>query len=152
MRLTSSQSTHQLISPPSSRTVIAHITAGGKNGPSSNADTEGSVLRACMSIITLHNDRRLAMSWCGASWSEYREYPAGQKGSDVSAREATRKIVAASRQLNALHSILDTLGQPMHNDSFLQTPMRNNKVNKAYWTPKNTIVRDVLNEIGNQQH
>ena len=75
---------------------------------------------------------------------------AGQKGSDVSARESTRKIVAASRQLEALHSILQALDVPLLSTGSIQTPMKNNRVNKAYWTPKNTIVRDVLNEIGNQ--
>ena len=74
---------------------------------------------------------------------------AGQKGSDVSARESTRKIVAASRQLEALQSILNALGVAPAS-STQQPPIQNNRVNEAYWTPKNTIVRDVLNEIGNQ--
>ena len=73
----------------------------------------------------------------------------GQKGSDVSARDSTRKIVAASRQLEALQSILSSLGvSPLGTAE--QQPIQNNRVNTAYWTPKNTIVRDVLNEIGNQ--
>lgn len=75
---------------------------------------------------------------------------AGQKGSDVSARDSTRKIVAASRQLEALQSILKALGVPHINPNVEHPPIQNNRVNKAYWTPKNTIVRDVLNEIGNQ--
>ena len=74
---------------------------------------------------------------------------AGQKGSDVSARDSTRKIVAASRQLEALQSILRALGvSPISSSE--QPPIQNNRVNTAHWTPKNTIVRDVLNEIGNQ--
>ena len=35
---------------------------------------------------------------------------AGQKGSDASAREATKKLVAASKQLRALQAVLGKLG------------------------------------------
>ena len=34
---------------------------------------------------------------------------AGQKGSDASAREATKKLVAATRQLHSLQQVLDAL-------------------------------------------
>ena len=38
---------------------------------------------------------------------------AGQKGSDASAREATRKLVAATRQLHSLQQVLDALHSKM---------------------------------------
>ena len=38
---------------------------------------------------------------------------AGQKGSDASAREATEKLVAATRQLHSLQQVLDALHSKM---------------------------------------
>ena len=42
---------------------------------------------------------------------------AGQKGSDASAREATRKLVAAIRQLHSLQQVLDALHSKMANSA-----------------------------------
>jgi len=84
----------------------------------------------------------------------------GQKGSDVSAREATRKLVAATKQMHALHAIL----QDVHASEFgpqnaseatdkkLQSSDQNARSAAAAagpWAAKNTIVRDVLHELTN---
>lgn len=78
---------------------------------------------------------------------------AGQKGSDRSAKEATRKVVVLSRQLTALEAVLTPLG----GDPALTVSMtKEEAVPQARgegpeWTAKNIIVRDVLNEIGNRR-
>ena len=66
---------------------------------------------------------------------------AGQKGSDVSAREATRKIVAARRQLALLASVLHAAGiAPSHELSAAAAADDAARVHG----PRNTIVRSVL--------
>jgi hypothetical protein len=72
---------------------------------------------------------------------------AGQKGSDVSAREATLKLVAASSQLKALQRVLTALGA----DVGLEPPGAHSETAEdgATWIPRNTIVRDVFQELGN---
>ncbi len=84
----------------------------------------------------------------------------GQKGSDVSAREATRKLVAATKQMHALHAILQDVHDselgPHHvseaTDKKLQSSDENARSAAAAagpWAAKNTIVRDVLHELTN---
>ena len=67
----------------------------------------------------------------------------------MSAREATRKIVSATRQLQVLHKVLSNVGAPAPNGGADESPLRS-KADRASWAPRNTIVRDALNEIGNQ--
>ena len=68
----------------------------------------------------------------------------------MSAREATRKIVSATRQLQVLHKILSNVGAPAPSGGAAdESPLRA-KTDRASWAPRNTIVRDALNEIGNQ--
>ncbi len=82
--------------------------------------------------------------------SEAEHHAAGQKGSDVSAKEATRKIVSASRQLQALQALLTAVGAPVLSGKE-DSPQRGGpKSARASWVPRNTVVRDALNEIGNQ--
>lgn len=79
-----------------------------------------------------------------SAWTDQSTCAAGQKGSDRSAKEATRKVVAATRQLAALEAVLNALGA--------RIPL--GKEDAAVGREgvkcigKNTIVRDVLNEIG----
>jgi len=75
---------------------------------------------------------------------------AGQKGSDASAKEATRKIVSASRQLQVLQAILTTVGVPILSGKEESPQKGGAKSARASWVPRNTVVRDALNEIGNQ--
>ena len=75
---------------------------------------------------------------------------AGQKGSDASAKEATRKIVAATRQLQYLHAILAAVGMPVPSGKEESPPRGGAKSSRTSWVPRNTLVRDALNEIGNQ--
>ncbi|KAA6419435.1 MAG: abnormal spindle-like microcephaly-associated protein [Trebouxia sp. A1-2] len=92
--------------------------------------------------------------------SKYLARLEGQKGSDVSAREATRKLVAATKQMHALHAIL----QDVHasevgpqkaseaTDKKLQSSdedARSAAAAAGPWAAKNTIVRDVLHELTN---
>lgn len=84
---------------------------------------------------------------------------AGQKGSDVSAREATKKLVAATKQMHALQAVLQdihgvtaTIPQDTGVDSKLPASDENAKSAAAEagpWAARNTIVRDVLNELTN---
>ena len=78
---------------------------------------------------------------------------AGQKGSDVSAREATKKLVAATKQMHALQAVLqDIHGVTAAMSQKLQASDENAKFEAAEagpWAAKNTIVRDVLNELTN---
>lgn len=81
---------------------------------------------------------------------------AGQKGSDVSAREATKKLVAATKQIHALQAVLQDI-HVVSPDAVakLQAPDENAKSVAAEagpWAAKNTIVRDVLNELTNAAH
>ena len=68
---------------------------------------------------------------------------AGQKGSDRSAKEATRKVVAATRQLASLEAVLNVLGARITLGKEDAGGGGNAKC-----IGKNTIVRDVLSEIG----
>ena len=87
-------------------------------------------------------------------------WTAGQKGSDVSAREATKKLVAATKQMHALQAVLQDVhasvsssdatsggldGRSQHADECL----RSAAAEAGPWAAKNTIVRDVLNELTN---
>lgn len=81
---------------------------------------------------------------------------AGQKGSDVSAREATKKLVAATKQMHALQAVLQDI-HVVSPDAVtkLQASDENAKSVAAEagpWAAKNTIVRDVLNELTNAAH
>ena len=86
---------------------------------------------------------------------------AGQKGSDVSAREATRKLVAATKQMHALQAVLEdvhglvALGSE-HTGAATERKLQGAEENArsaepGSWAAKNTIVRDVLNELTNAQ-
>lgn len=85
---------------------------------------------------------------------------AGQKGSDVSAREATKKVVAATKQMHALEAVLQDihvlpLHAPQDASAKLQASDENAKSVAAEagpWAARNTIVRDVLNELTNAAH
>jgi hypothetical protein len=68
----------------------------------------------------------------------------------VSAKEATRKIVSASRQLQALQAILTAVGAPVLSGKEESPQRGGGKSVRASWVPRNTVVRDALNEIGNQ--
>ncbi|KAK9814207.1 hypothetical protein WJX72_002306 [[Myrmecia] bisecta] len=80
----------------------------------------------------------------------------GQKGSDVSAREATRKMVAATRQLRALQQVLTALGVTNSEAQAVLATIDDLKSSGAscatpMWAARNTIVRDALNEISNRR-
>jgi len=66
---------------------------------------------------------------------------AGQKGSDASAREATRKLVAARRQLGALAPLLARLRLPAPADP---AAAPGGVWGGADERPRNTVVRDML--------
>lgn len=86
----------------------------------------------------------------------------GQKGSDVSAREATRKIVAARRQLAAVRAVLAAAGLAPNKAEQAQHAAH---AHGAGWTgsedgdaaaggqrgPRNTIVRSVLRGLQGQR-
>ena len=87
-------------------------------------------------------------------------WAAGQKGSDVSAREATKKLVAAAKQMHALQAVLqDVHASVSCSDGTSgafdgKAPNADESVRSAAaeagpWAAKNTIVRDVLNELTN---
>lgn len=69
---------------------------------------------------------------------------AGQKGSDASAREATRKLVAARRQLAALAPLLTRLGMPAPADPAAALGGAWGADNEE---PRNTIVRNMLKQL-----
>jgi hypothetical protein len=70
---------------------------------------------------------------------------AGAKGSDVSAREATRKMVAARRQLVSLHRILTAIPGAVPSKE-LSAAAAEAHEGLAH-APRNTIVRDVLKNL-----
>lgn len=78
-----------------------------------------------------------------AADEKYLQRLESDKGSDISARAATQKVVAVSHQLAALHSVLATvLGAPssqVHADGVDMGPQN---------LGKNTIVRTALRELG----
>ena len=84
---------------------------------------------------------------------------AGQKGSDVSAREATKKLVAAAKQMHALQAVLGDVHDASSTESVGTAPKETvsslieNASSAAAqagpWAARNTIVRDVLNELTN---
>ncbi len=86
---------------------------------------------------------------------------AGQKGSDVSAREATKKLVAATKQMHALQAVLQDIhisdsSWPQHTGGAVVEKVQSSDENARSaaaeagpWAAKNTIVRDVLNELTN---
>ncbi|BDA47247.1 probable abnormal spindle-like microcephaly-associated protein homolog [Coccomyxa sp. Obi] len=74
--------------------------------------------------------------------SKYLNRLEGEKGSDVSAREATRKMVAARRQLVSLHQILSAVpGIAPSRELAVAAAEAHEGLAHA---PRNTIVRDVL--------
>lgn len=107
-----------------------------------------------------HGYRLKQLSSC-MKWQKQLEFVAtGQKGSDVSAREATRKLVAATKQMHALHAILQDVHasefRPQNaseaTDEKVQSSDENARSAAAAagpWAAKNTIVRDVLHELTN---
>ena len=76
----------------------------------------------------------------------------GQKGSDVSAREATKKLVAATKQMHALQAVLQVIHDAVNTDKKSHSADESARCAAAEagpWAAKNTIVRDVLNELTN---
>lgn len=71
-----------------------------------------------------------------------------QKGSDVSARQATRALVAVSNQLAALGRVLRTIGAS-DVDEVLGGAERRTSLEIPVVRGKNTIVRSVLAELTN---
>ena len=71
---------------------------------------------------------------------------AGEKGSDASAREATRKLVTARRQLAVLAPLLARLGLPAPPDPTLTLTLAGGR-RGADEQPRNTIVRDMLRQL-----
>lgn len=67
----------------------------------------------------------------------------GEKGSDVSAREATRKMVAARRQLLGLHQVLTALPGVAPAKELAAAAAEAADGLRAH-APRNTIVRSVL--------
>ena len=79
---------------------------------------------------------------------------AGQKGSDVSAREATRRLVSATKQAHALQRMLGSIhaeanGQASTQSKSTEEQAKATAAAAGPWAAKNTIVRDVLNELTN---
>ena len=64
---------------------------------------QSSVVNLCLDVLGSQQpsdgEKREAVT------AKFELSRAGQKGSDVSAREATRKVVSATRQLHALHQV-----------------------------------------------
>ena len=96
------------------------------------------------------------VTWCTTVGSLYT----GQKGSDVSAREATKKLVSATKQMHALQAVLqDILGakqataqHQQHLDPRQQSSDESGSAmaeQAGPWAAKNTIVKDVLRELTN---
>ncbi|KAK9905711.1 hypothetical protein WJX75_004975 [Coccomyxa subellipsoidea] len=77
--------------------------------------------------------------------SKYLNRLEGAKGSDVSAREATRKMVAARRQLVSLHRILTAIPGAVPSKE-LSAAAAEAHEGLAH-APRNTIVRDVLKNL-----
>ena len=97
--------------------------------------------------------------------------PAGEKGSDASAREAAKKLLASSRQKQALTAVLDLVenrqdsskaGQPSRSSgSSIRSGLSQNlsrssnpepgEHSKAGWAPRNMIVRGAFQELTNMQ-
>ena len=92
--------------------------------------------------------------------SQFIRYLTGQKGSDVSAREATKKLVSATKQMHALQAVLQdihgasmvTAQQQQHLEPRMQSSDENGSAmaeQAGPWAAKNTIVKDVLRELTN---
>ena len=73
-------------------------------------------------------------------------YVAGQKGSDVSAREATVKLIAVTQQHKALQDLLASLGARGGTPKSARRPGCSGKV-----LGRNMIVRGALAELTNAQ-
>ena len=110
--------------------------------------------------VTCHGYRLQQLYSCMSWQNQLESVATGQKGSDVSAREATRKLVAATKQMHALHAILQDVhasefGQQNASDATdkkLQSSDENARSAAAAagpWAAKNTIVKDVLHELTN---
>lgn len=69
---------------------------------------------------------------------------AGQKGSDASAREATRKLVAARKQLLKLHQVLLAYGTVPSRELQLAADSAADGLRQA---PRNMIVRNTLRTL-----
>ena len=69
---------------------------------------------------------------------------AGQKGSDTSAREATRKLVAARKQLLKLHQVLLAFGSVPARELQLAADSAADGLKQA---PRNMIVRNTLRTL-----
>ncbi len=82
------------------------------------------------------------LKWAPAPRARARR--AGQKGSDASAREATRKLVAARRQLGALAPLLARLRLPAPADP---AAAPGGAWGGADERPRNTLVRDMLRQL-----
>ena len=89
----------------------------------------------------------------------------GEKGSDASAREAARRLLALQRQLSALTLLMDTLNvtpvpaphigggtaqdrAPQPSRVQAGSP-RTIAIKHAAWAPLNTVVRGVFKELQN---
>lgn len=123
--------------------------------------SSGSAMYAPVThTATCHRYRVQQLYPCMNLQKQLDSVATGQKGSDVSAREATRKLVAATKQMHALHAIL----QDVHasevgpqkaseaTDKKLQSSdedARSAAAAAGPWAAKNTIVRDVLHELTN---
>ncbi len=111
-------------------------------------------------LLTCHGYRLQQLYSC-MNWQKQLESVAtGQKGSDVSAREATRKLVAATKQMHALNAILQDVHAsevgPQHASEATDRKLQSSDENAISaaaaagpWAAKNTIVRDVLHELTN---
>lgn len=76
-----------------------------------------------------------------------------QKGSDVSARQATKGLVSVTKQLNALGKVLENVGAQNLNELLAVAKndiRRNSDVAAPLVRGKNTIVRAALAEISNK--
>ena len=69
---------------------------------------------------------------------------AGQKGSDASAKEATRKLVAARKQLLKLHQVLSAFGSVPSRELQLAADSAADGLRQA---PRNMIVRNTLKTL-----
>ena len=91
--------------------------------------------------------------------SQFMRCLTGQKGSDVSAREATKKLVSATKQMHALQAVLQDIhgasmvtAQQQHLEPRVQSSDENGSAmaeQAGPWAAKNTIVKDGLRELTN---
>ena len=84
----------------------------------------------------------MSSCWCGA----------GEKGSDASAKETTRKLLAAARQQHALANVVAACTGRLHSHALVSVQMLNegcepNGQPDATWSYRNTRVREVLHEL-----